>query len=347
MIFDRMTLSRKAKELGFNRSEYEKVCRLVDVLRYFESDPLLSSVLALKGGTALNLTVFDVPRLSVDIDLDFTENVSKEEMIERRKIITTRIVKYMQANGYALSDKSKSPHALDSFVFNYRNAVEMNDNIKIEINYMNRCHILPCERRTVAAGFADEAVTVLCVNPIEIYGSKITALINRSTPRDLFDVKNISERATIKNGDRDILRKIVAFYTALSAENVSENPDFSNIESITQLSIKKELLPVLKENYFDAAEAKSACITFLNGILDFTADEKAFLSEFAGGNFLPDLLFGDSEEYARIKNHPMAVFKCRNNSQKPFVLAKLEENKKKIQENDTNKKSPARNNHER
>ena len=62
---------------------------------------------------------------------------------------------------------------------------------------------------------------------------------------------------------------------------------------------------------------------------------------------MPDLLFGDSEEYARIKNHPMAVFKCRNNSQKPYVLAKLEENKKKIQENDTNKKSPARNGQER
>lgn len=72
--FDRMMLGRQAKELGFVRDTYEKVCRLVDVLKFMETDSLLTNNLALKGGTAINLTVFDLPRLSVDIDLDYSKD---------------------------------------------------------------------------------------------------------------------------------------------------------------------------------------------------------------------------------------------------------------------------------
>ena len=50
----------------------------------------LSSCLALKGGTAINLTIFNLPRLSVDIDLDFSENINRDEMLEKRPIITER-----------------------------------------------------------------------------------------------------------------------------------------------------------------------------------------------------------------------------------------------------------------
>ena len=49
--FDRNTIGRQAKELGFVRDTFEKVCRLADVLKFFESDDILSSCLALKGGT--------------------------------------------------------------------------------------------------------------------------------------------------------------------------------------------------------------------------------------------------------------------------------------------------------
>ncbi|MEE0299526.1 MAG: nucleotidyl transferase AbiEii/AbiGii toxin family protein, partial [Christensenellales bacterium] len=120
--FDRITLGRQARELGFVRDTFEKVCRLADVLAFLENDALLSKTLALKGGTAINLTIFDLPRLSVDIDLDYSENVPREEMLAQREIITERIHKYMAAAGYRPSLKSKTYHALDSFVFEYVNA---------------------------------------------------------------------------------------------------------------------------------------------------------------------------------------------------------------------------------
>lgn len=51
MQFDRISLGRQAKELGFVRDTFEKVCRLADVLSFMERDSLLFDSLALKGGT--------------------------------------------------------------------------------------------------------------------------------------------------------------------------------------------------------------------------------------------------------------------------------------------------------
>lgn len=128
MQLDRLTLGRMAKELGFVRDTLEKVCRLADVLRFFESDDLLTNALALKGGTAINLTIFDLPRLSVDIDLDYCGNIDKEAMLTDRDTITNKINKYMVANGYSLSPKTKNYHALDSFVYEYVNSGGVKDN---------------------------------------------------------------------------------------------------------------------------------------------------------------------------------------------------------------------------
>jgi predicted nucleotidyltransferase component of viral defense system len=120
--FDRNVLGRQAKESGFVRDTYEKVCRLADILAFMENDAFLSVTLALKGGTAINLTIFDLPRLSVDIDLDFALNLPREEMLKQRSIITERIGKYMAASGYLSSSKTRKHYALDSFVYEYINA---------------------------------------------------------------------------------------------------------------------------------------------------------------------------------------------------------------------------------
>ena len=71
--------------MGFVRDTLEKVMRLADILEYLNTNPILKNTLALKGGTAINLTFFNLPRLSVDIDLDYLVANSKQEMLEDRK----------------------------------------------------------------------------------------------------------------------------------------------------------------------------------------------------------------------------------------------------------------------
>ena len=51
MRFDRIMLGRQAKELGFVRDTFEKVCRLADVLAFMESD--FTGNLLLKGSNSL------------------------------------------------------------------------------------------------------------------------------------------------------------------------------------------------------------------------------------------------------------------------------------------------------
>ncbi len=55
----------------------------------------------------VNLLYFDLPRLSVDIDLDFVGHVDRDEMMTTRKRINELIQLQMKASGYALSSKSR------------------------------------------------------------------------------------------------------------------------------------------------------------------------------------------------------------------------------------------------
>lgn len=118
--YDGIYLGEKAEELGFVRDTFEKVTRLADVLEYLNTNPLLKDSLALKGGTAINLTIFNLPRLSVDIDLDYLITNSREEMLENRNIINSTIDRFMVSQGYQMNPRTKNPHSLDSFKSNGR-----------------------------------------------------------------------------------------------------------------------------------------------------------------------------------------------------------------------------------
>ena len=82
--YNRIELEKVARETGFIRDNLEKVIRLSNILEFLVSDDNLKGKVVLKGGTAINLTVFDMPRLSVDIDLDYCCNSDKDTMMADR-----------------------------------------------------------------------------------------------------------------------------------------------------------------------------------------------------------------------------------------------------------------------
>ena len=308
--YDRIFLGRQAKELGFVRDTFEKVCRLTDVLSFMGSDALLSDTLALKGGTAINLTIFDLPRLSVDIDMDYSKDVPKEKMLQEREQISDHIRKYMTASGYDLSQKSKQYHALDSFVFEYINAGGAKDNLKIEINYMLRCHLFPVSSRVFGLPWNDDKIAVLSVDPMEIFSAKAVALMNRSAARDLYDMFNLQKYGLFDESKLAIFRKCIMFYSAIASEDVPEHFDFNGIRNISAQKIKTELIPVLRRNeHFDLPTAKEKVEGYLKEIL-LPEDDISFWSLFARGEYKPETLFDDSEILSRITDHPMARWKC-------------------------------------
>ena len=315
MRFDRITLGRQAKELGFVRDTFEKVCRLADVLAFMQSDPLLTDSLALKGGTAINLTIFDLPRLSVDIDLDFSKDVSRELMLTEQERIREHIQKYMAASGYTLSLKSKQYHALDSFVYEYVNAGEMKDNLKIEINYMLRCHVLPVSRRPVHLPWSDQKLSVLSVDPLEIFSAKTVALLNRAAPRDLYDMFNMQKYGLFDETQEWLFRKCILFYAAIASETVPEHFDLNGIVSISAQKIKTDLIPVLRRGErFDLVSVQKQVKDYLAAILKPENTELSFWQAFAEGKYQPDLLFAGADILSRIEHHPMALWKCGGRS---------------------------------
>lgn len=309
--WNKLLLGRQAKELGFVRDTYEKVCRLTEILKFFENDAVLGKSLALKGGTGINLTIFNLPRLSVDIDLDFSENVARDEMLYAKSIISDRIEKYMRANDYSLSPKSKQYHALDSRVYEYTNSGGMKDNIKIEINYMLRCHVLEIGQRYFQSTWQSAGVSVLSVDPVEIFGSKIVALMNRTAVRDLYDVYNLVKFGLFHEPQRQLLRKCVVFYSAIGADSPPLEFQIGAVDLITQKRIKRDLYPVLRNKVkFDLKTAQIQVKTWLNDLLKLENSEKEFLIAFRDKTYQPNLLFESQEIVERIQNHPMALWKC-------------------------------------
>lgn len=316
-MYNKAQLAEKAKELSVVRDTLEKVCRLRDVLRFFDKSAVMRDSLALKGGTAINLLFFNLPRLSVDIDLDFCQNLSRDEMLNTRKKISDLLGKYMTAEGYTLSPKSKTPYSLDSFVYDYINAVGMKDNIKIEINYSLRSHVLPTSRMKLQSDIFDGDFEVNTVSPIEIYATKTVALMTRAAARDLYDLNYMVRYGLFDESQMELYRKCVIFYLAVATETPPPSLDFSVINNITPHKIMTDLRPVIRDREtFVLENAKSTVQGFLQDNLHIEEDELVFLRKFRRGCYRPELLFDDTDILERIANHPMAIWKTKRSRDK-------------------------------
>jgi predicted nucleotidyltransferase component of viral defense system len=305
-------IGAQAAMLDFIRDTFEKVIHIVDVLVFLERDPVLSKCLALKGGTAINLAIFNMPRLSVDIDLDFAENLPLEGTMLKRKIIAQTIDRFMTMRKYSLNElRSKHYHALDSYVYKYINTAGVNDNIKIEINYSLRSHILPFVLLPVETLGIFAPVKVLSLAPVEIFAAKIVALFSRAAARDLYDVNGMIEQRLFDESMSATLRKSVVFYAAISGANMASLFDYSNLDALTEHDMKTGLAPMLrKKEKFNLSEGRERVKKYFSTLLAANDSERQFLTLFQAGEYRPELLF-DGEMLERVRNHPMAVWKMR------------------------------------
>lgn len=155
---------------------------LVQVIPYVAAEPCF----ALKGGTAINLFVRDLPRLSVDIDLAYLPNSDRQEAIKDVRLALARIVAAVCA-GNLQSKATLQANRSDELRILVKNPYAQ---IKIEVSPVLRGTLhQPVIRDVVPRvedkfGFASMAVVSLP----DLYGGKICAALDRQHPRDLFDV---------------------------------------------------------------------------------------------------------------------------------------------------------------
>lgn len=152
-----------------------------------------SGRVAMKGGTALNFFVQDLPRLSVDIDVVFVphqtpRDTALAEIANELSAIQTRL----NRRGIK-AELASSKTGDETKLFARRDRIE----VKIEINHVFRGTLLPVETRSLTKTASDLFTTALAVPTLavaELYGSKLVAAMDRQHPRDLFDVHGMFQR---------------------------------------------------------------------------------------------------------------------------------------------------------
>ena len=145
---------------------------------------------AMKGGTALNLFVQDMPRLSVDIDLVFVDHRPD------RQGALQAIAQELAAVQVALAGKGLRAHLPANPSGDDVKLVVSNDTaqVKVEVNFVFRGTALPVETRSLVASAQDLFTTDLTAPVLataELYGSKLVAAMDRQHPRDIFDVMHM------------------------------------------------------------------------------------------------------------------------------------------------------------
>lgn len=311
--YNKADLGRAATQYGYIRDIFEKVLRLKEILEYVNTQEYLSKHLVLKGGTAINLTVFNLPRLSVDIDMDYTPNDSRDDMLVAREQITTLIKEYMDREGYSLSPVSRFSHSLDAFHYNYINAGGNKDMIKIELNYSLRAHIFEPTYRSIINDAFKSDTKIRTVAPMEIFAAKGNALISRAAARDLYDWGNLIVQNLFAD-EKDLFRKCFAFYTTISADKnqINRNFDSSAIDLLDFTKIRRDLFPVIsKKDNFRLEERKSQAKHYISDLMQLTEKENEYMDRFMAKEYRPELLFDDEKIVARICEHPMALWKCK------------------------------------
>jgi hypothetical protein len=148
---------------------------------------------AMKGGTAINLFIEDMPRLSVDIDVVYTDHqATRDEALKSiskgLEVVRKRLAKAgLEADVSATKDGDE----IKLFIRRGRNQV------KVEVNHVFRGTVLPVETRQLGNEVRNFFTTELSVPVLatsELYGSKLVAAMDRQHPRDLFDVRGLFER---------------------------------------------------------------------------------------------------------------------------------------------------------
>ncbi|WP_432431072.1 nucleotidyl transferase AbiEii/AbiGii toxin family protein [Mesorhizobium loti] len=146
---------------------------------------------ALKGGTAINLFVRDMPRLSVDIDLTFLPVMLRDESMAAIEAALLRVKKRIEDSvaGVRVFESRQNDGSLTRLVVQDRNRTQ----IKIEITPVLRGCVFAPEIRSVSATVEDKFgfAEIQVVSFADLYAGKIMAALDRQHPRDLFDIRDL------------------------------------------------------------------------------------------------------------------------------------------------------------
>ena len=306
----RKQITAIADEYSFTATNVEKVIRLCSILDDLSRLNAFKGKLALKGGTAINLVLIPgLPRLSVDLDLDLAIDCSKDEMFQLREQLDESLSVYCVEKGYTLGKREN--YSLCSYELLYDTVTGSRDKIKLDINYLARCHVFAPTKSTISHPFdPNKTITVFHLRDVEIFGDKMGAFFERTKPRDLYDLYSLSQSELMKcEEEKILLRKCAVFYSTIGNDSM-ENWLDKDVDSLTQMSfskIRSQLLPMLriKAGAYPKAKIELAVSDYVKSVICLDDMDREFIIRFQSGEYQPELLFGTQKEH--LEHHPVAL----------------------------------------
>lgn len=276
----------------------QQVSLLLQVLPEVAKEP----VFALHGGTAINLFVRDLIRLSVDIDLTYIpiedRKTSFKNIIDGLDRIKTKLEKILPEATITLKRETLKLQI-----------TAVKAQIKIEVNQINRGVVdetvtLPlCEK-------AQEEFDVFCAVPVvplgQLYGGKICAALDRQHPRDLFDIKYLLQN----EGFTDEIKKGFILFLLSSNRPLHEmlHPNF--IDQRETMVNQFEGMSPEPFTYVDFEKTREELVNVIHQNL--TEKDREFILNFGKGT--PDWSIYDFERFPAIQWKLQNLIKLKNNN---------------------------------
>lgn len=304
-------IDRLAAESGFSADPLKKVIRLGEVAKLVSRHPLLSRILALKGGTALNMFGGPPPRLSVDLDFNYIGALDREAMLKERPDVERAVEAIARELKYRIQ-WSREEHAGRKVFFNYTGAIGAANRIEIDLNFIQRLPLVPLRKGMMwQPGDLDQPEVQLC-GLEEIAAGKICAMLDRNRPRDLFDVTRLPGLGAAFWSSPSFKRLVVAFTGPLDHPLHSYGRE--RLERVRAIDITSELLPTMggqavvdRESLIEQAWQAVASILALND------SEMEFIDRLQLGDLRLDLLLpGESDLRERLEKWPPLQWKALN-----------------------------------
>jgi predicted nucleotidyltransferase component of viral defense system len=171
--------------MPFGDRHFQQTALLIRMLPFVTQEKCF----ALKGGTAINLFIRNMPRLSVDIDLTYLPREPRQTALAAIDAALTRIANRVRTGiEGAQVTETKLDGLITKLLVRSRGV-----QTKVEVNLVIRGCVFDPEMRRVAPAVEDKlgfAETRL-VSFADLYAGKLVAALDRQHPRDLFDVRDL------------------------------------------------------------------------------------------------------------------------------------------------------------
>ena len=316
MKFGTEEIRETAATLGFRPDSLEKVFRLLSLLETLRSNTFLRPRVALKGGTALNLFLFDVPRLSVDIDLNYVGSGDRDTMLADKPKVEQAIAAVCTREGLTVK-RMPSEHAGGKWRLSFVNAAGTSDNLEVDLNFMLRVPLWPVATLDSKPLGPAMARDIAVVDRHELAAGKLAALVARNASRDIFDARELLRRTDL---DRDKLRIAFVVYGGLNRKDW-RTVRIEDVAAAEPSELKRELVPMLRA---EVRPKDAAIVTWaedlvretralMSAVLPLEAHELQFVERLNGaGDIAPELLTSDPAMQATIREQPGLKWKAMN-----------------------------------